>query len=92
MDKVKFNPEINLGHILQGVLILIAMGGIFVGLKVQVSRNAQSIQNHSEAIQELKTISANTARSLQELTVIVGRIDERTRRVASAGPEKKMYE
>jgi hypothetical protein len=86
MSKVRFNPEINLGHILQGVLVLMAMSGIFVGLKLQVSKNAQGIQNHREQIQELKAISANTARSLHELTMIVGRIDERTRRVAFSDP------
>lgn len=76
--RAKYNPEINLGHIIQiGTLILMGLGG-FVAMKIHEAEQDNRINNTEQAILERKIVDETQNAGLTAVYKMVERLDERS--------------
>jgi enhancing lycopene biosynthesis protein 2 len=77
MSKVKYNPEINLGNIIQIGVIVLAAVGLYTGMKVHEAEQDGKILRSAEEIVELKASDIKQVEAVNKLTENVSRLDER---------------
>jgi hypothetical protein len=77
----KFDPSINLGHVLTVVTLVLAAGGSYYGIRGDLDALAQRMQSAEKAVDRLADVVVASARQDEKLRAFEVRLDGMERRI-----------